>query len=267
MTPRVEMIGRRFGKLTVLALSEEQGGRGQLKFLCRCDCGRTKIIFGESLRSLKTTSCGCEARRRASEVNKTHGGSKERLYHVWQGMKNRCENKNFSEYKNYGGRGIKVCEEWHDYAKFKEFMLSEGYDPRAPRGQYTLERIDVNGNYEPSNCTVISSAMQAFNRTDNKKVTFQGETQTVAEWSKELGIPADVIYARLHRGVTDEEALTTPLRKTRQYIVGDETHTCKEWAEILQMPWSTLRNKLQRESKTMEQIVNERRALLKESQN
>ena len=109
--------------------------------------------------------------------------------------------------------------------------------------------------------------MQAFNRTDNKKVTFQGKTQTVAEWSKELGIPADVIYARLHRGVTDEEALTTPLRKTRQYIVGDETHTCKEWAEILQMPWSTLRNKLQRESKTMEQIVNERRALLKESQN
>ena len=267
MTPRVEMIGRRFGKLTVLALSEERGGRGQLKFLCLCDCGRTKVVFGESLRRFKTTSCGCEQRKIASKVNRTHGGSKERLYRVWQGMKERCENENNLEYKNYGGRGIKICEEWHDYAKFKEFMLSKGYDPTAPYGQCTIERINVNGNYEPSNCTVISAAMQAFNRTDNRKLTFQGKTQTVVEWSEEIGIPACTIYNRIHRGATDEEALSIPLRRTRQYTVGDETHTCKEWAEILQMPWSTLRGKVRESGKSMEQIVEERRAILKEMGN
>ena len=267
MTKRVEMIGRKFGKLTVLALSEERGGRGQLKFLCLCDCGNTKVILGESLRSLKTTSCGCEQRIRVSIANKTHGGSNERLYHVWQGMKDRCENKNNLEYKNYGGRGIKICEEWHDYAKFKEFMLSKGYDPTAPHGQYTIERINVNGNYEPSNCTLISLSMQQQNRTDNRKLTFQGKTQTVVEWSRELRIPESAIYMRLYKGASDEEALSTPLRRTRQYTVEGETHTCKEWAEILQMPWSTLRSKIRDGRITMEQVVNERRAILKERQN
>ena len=182
-------------------------------------------------------------------------------------MKDRCENENNLEYKNYGGRGIKICEEWHDYAKFKEFMLSKGYDPKAPHGQYTIERININGNYEPSNCTLISLSMQQQNRTDNRKLTFQGKTQTVAEWSREIGISAGTIYNRMYRGATDEEALSTPLRRTRQYTVGDETHTCKEWAEILQMPWNTLRSKIRDGRITMEQVVNERRAILKERQN
>ena len=124
----------------------------------------------------------------------------------------------------------------------------------------------MNGNYEPSNCTLITLSMQQQNKKNNIKLTFQGKVQTIAEWSREIGISDSVLYARYSKGLKDEEILSTPLRKTRQYTVGDETHTCKEWAEILQMPLSTLKSKLRKGSKTMEQIVNERR-ILKESQN
>ena len=259
MTSRVDMIGKRFGKLVVIALSEERGSRGQLKYECLCDCGQTKIIMGEDLRRGKVKSCRCEQSRIASSANKTHGGSKERLYHVWQGIKNRCENENSPEYKNYGGRGIKICEEWHDYANFREFMFLKGYDPNAPKGECTIERIDINGDYEPANCTIITLSKQQRNKTSNKYLTLGGESKSVVEWAEELGVSSNVLYARIYTGMTDEEILTTPVRRVHKYTVNGETHSCKEWAEILQMPWSTLRSKLNKGNKTMEQVVNERR--------
>lgn len=197
----------------------------------------------------------------------THGGccsgqsvrGYDKLYHVWQGMKDRCYNPNNREYFNYGGRGIKVCEDWLDYGKFREFMIGIGYDYKAPRGTYTIERKDVNRNYEPDNCTLKSLSEQQSNKTSSRLLTYNGKTMSVTEWAQELGINADTIFMRLHRGKSIEEALMTPVRKVHQYTVGNRTFTCKEWAKVLDIPWSTLRDKLRKNGDDMERIVSEYR--------
>lgn len=251
---RIDMIGKRFGRLVVTALSEQRGHRNQLMYVCKCDCGNTVIVLGESLRRHRTASCGCLQKERAKEVNKTHGGSNERLYFVWQGMKNRCTNPNFLEYKNYGGRGIKVCEEWLDYESFKKFMLEKGYDPSAPFGEYTIERIDVNGNYEPNNCTIASQKEQVHNMTSNHNLTYKGETKCLSEWAREIGINATTLLNRLQRGMSVEEAIETPPKRTVMYEVDGESHSCKEWVKIIGICEDTVRKRL-KEGYNMKEIV------------
>jgi hypothetical protein len=204
MTKRIEMEGRKFGRLLVLKLAEERGNRGQLKYLCQCDCGTVKLITGEDLRRGLIVSCGCFQKERAREANKTHGGccsgeierGYDKLYTVWQAMKDRCFNPNSIEYKSYGGRGITVCNDWLNYAKFRDFMLGIGYDVNSMRKTQTIDRIDVNGNYEPSNCRLLTMAEQQFNKTNNRLIEFNGETKTVTEWARELRVKIEVITCR-----------------------------------------------------------------------
>ena len=193
--------GMRFGKWTVLEPAEQRGVHKMWK--CQCECGTVKDIYETNLKRGKTLSCGCYVR----EVNSIHGAYESRLYRVWAEMLDRC-NPNSTRSKNHGDRGISVCEEWHDFETFQKWAIANGYNEEAPRGKCTLDRIDNNGNYEPSNCRWTDNKTQCRNKRTNRLLTYKGETHCVAEWAEILGINPYTIYTRLHKGWSTEMALS-----------------------------------------------------------
>lgn len=200
-----DIIGKRFGMLTVLAYSHTKNGCSY--WLCKCDCGNTKAIMKGNLIHQKTKSCGCLQRRRASEHNRTHGESKDRLYRIWKGMRNRCYKPNVKAYKNYGGRGIRVCEEWQKYEAFRAWAFSSGYEDHL-----TIERKDCNGMYEPNNCVWVPLSDQGKNTRRNRYIEYCGKVMTLAEWSRVLGGGPNLVTTRLQRGWSEEDAVSTPLK-------------------------------------------------------
>jgi hypothetical protein len=205
MPPLKDLTGQRFGWLVVIQRVENIGR--QTAWLCKCDCGNKKAVSYWNLVSEQTKSCGCmqhEINRETAKIlATTHGGSYTRLYTIWIGMKQRCNYKKHKHYEKYGGRGIKVCTEWeHDFAAFREWAMSNGYSE-----ELTIDRIDVDGDYEPSNCRWATYEVQSNNTRSNHYLTFKGETHTVSEWSKILDIPTSTIHNRLKRGKTIEQAL------------------------------------------------------------
>lgn len=166
-----DITGQRFGKLVAI----RENGRtkqGQAMWLCKCDCGNEKTIATSSLVNGLTKSCGCYNRERTREKNYKHGNAmrhnKTRLYEVWCAMIKRCENPNDDHFMYYGGRGIKVADEWHDFAVFKEWALSHGYFEGEKRTDCTIDRIDVDGDYEPNNCRWADWITQMNNTRRNK---------------------------------------------------------------------------------------------------
>lgn len=200
--------GDKYGRWTLIHPDEKT----DKKWICKCDCGTLKSVWLSNITSGKTKSCGCYGREALSLRDYKHGGAKERLYHVWCNMRRRCYDPKNNRYQNYGGKGVKVCDEWQDYATFREWAYSTGYDDKATYGKCTIERIDVDGNYEPSNCTWKTIKEQCYNRTSNRYLSFNGKTQTITEWEKELHLPKDRIGDRLRKGWSIERALSTPLR-------------------------------------------------------
>lgn len=199
------MKGKRFGRLTVVALSKYVylGRKKKHRYniwACICDCGNTVDVRDSDLRRGKTLSCKC---LRKENITK-HGLYKHPVYSVWSAMKDRCANKNAAEYKNYGGRGITVCGEWNKFESFWEDM-SSGYE----RGK-TLDRIDVNGNYSKENCRWVSNLEQQNNRRDNRMITYMGKTQSMASWSRELKIKYTTIQGRLRLNWPTEKLLSKP---------------------------------------------------------
>lgn len=143
-----------------------------------------------------------------------HGGTGTRLHKVWTMMKQRCSNPNIVEYHRYGGRGIKVCDEWLSFVNFRDWAMANGYDPEAPRGECTLDRIDNDGNYEPSNCRWIDLKEQMANRPKRGLFyEYNGESHTLYDWSKITGTPHSLLRNRIRLGWDIKRALTTPVRE------------------------------------------------------
>lgn len=175
------LIGKRYGMLTVVREAQPYRspcGKTQRRWECRCDCGKTVLATTGNLNRWHHTSCGC-VRKKYGQVAKklctTHGGASggkvERLYKVWANMKSRCYNKNSARYKDWGGRGITVCDEWkNDYAAFRGWAIENGYDETARRGECTIDRINNDLGYYPQNCRFVSAKVQAGNRRDSKSI-------------------------------------------------------------------------------------------------
>ena len=183
-------------------LSRAENKKTKICWLCQCDCGKQTIVQANHLSEGSTTSCGHCADARESRLYKS----------VWNKLFQRCYNPNNKDYKNYGGRGIRVCDEWHDYLAFRTWALENGYDENASYGQCTLDRIDVNGDYCPQNCRFVDLTTQCRNKQYNHFVTYNGQTRTIAEWAEITNISANALYNRFNRGWTPERAFTQPVR-------------------------------------------------------
>ena len=197
------IVGQKYGMLTVL-----ENHHPKDEAVCRCECGNIKIARATNIYHGGTRSCGCLFQK---GNNLKHGDKGKRLYRIWKGMRERCNTPTCSTYKNYGERGIKVCPEWDDYLVFKEWALSHGYSDKL-----TIDRIDVNGNYEPSNCRWITYKQQANNTRANHLITIDGVTHTMTEWAEISGIKMATIWARLDRGWNQKDAVFKPLHAIRQ---------------------------------------------------
>lgn len=206
--PNPDLVGEIFGKLTIL----EWKGRhkcGGNAWLCYCSCGNTRIVGQGNLRSGDIKSCGCLRR----ELKTKHGytttdKSYHPLYIKFRGMKQRCYDKNFKYYECYGGRGIKICEEWIDSPeKFIEWGLENGY-----KEGLTIERINNDEGYSPKNCCFIDRANQCNNRRSNHLLTHNDKTQNITQWAREVGINRSTLSNRIKVGWSVEKALTLPIQ-------------------------------------------------------
>lgn len=189
--------GMKFGKLTAISPFKKRGTRGTF-WRCQCECGNSATAYSSHLKYGYRNSCGCNI-----GGPKKHGRSHSVEYRTWSRMKERCYNPNNRRYRHYGGRGIEVCKRWKD--SFTQFLLDMGMRP-GPK--YTLERIDNNGNYEPSNCKWADYYEQNNNRSLNRHVAMDDVQLTVSQASRLTGIPHATILSRLDAGYSDKEAIS-----------------------------------------------------------
>ena len=193
--------GDRFGRLVVVSPIGKL--KGHSYFTCLCDCGTTKRVRKDHLVHGKISSCGCYLRESTASRMRTHGMRNTPEYDAWAHMLRRCYTPTTVGFHYYGGRGISVCERWR--ASFENFMVDMG---KRPSAKYSLDRIDVNGNYEPDNCRWATVQQQATNTRRNHLVTYQGRTQTISEWGQEMDLNKETLRTRLERGWDIEEAFT-----------------------------------------------------------
>lgn len=195
MPKQVDLLGKKFNRLTVIG--ESITGTAGKRWVCLCDCGSKTVVYSHNLQSGRVQSCGCSRSK--------HGMSHTKLHHVWRTMLDRCNNENATQYADYGGRGIKVCDEWTDFMKFFADM---GHPPQGG----TLDRKDNDGPYRKENCRWSTRREQARNKRSNRMATAFGKTQTVTDWAIEYGMPPRTLFNRLTRSKMGiEEALTVPL--------------------------------------------------------
>lgn len=200
MAIRVNLEGKRFGRLTVIGYSHLVGSKVYWK--CLCECGNEKLVRGDHLRGCKIESCGCLHKDTVSKQFTTHGKSDTRLFSIWSGIKNRCFNNNEPAYKDYGARGIIVCDEWLEFEVFHEWAANNGYSD-----DLTIDRIDNDGNYEPSNCKWSTMTEQSRNRRSNVKVTIDGETKTLTEWAEVSGLTFRTMRKRYAKGLRGKDLI------------------------------------------------------------
>lgn len=207
----LDLTGQRFGRLTAIQRKKSQKGRSM--WLCQCDCGNQKVVSSNHLTRGAVKSCGClnkEIAHERGELSKIgertrkHGDFGTKLYGVWAGIKRRCQNPNTKYYADYGGRGIRVCEDWQNYEPFKEWALSQGYHEGM-----SIERIDVDGDYSPENCKWIPLSEQNRNKRLTVYIEYQGKRYTVKEVAAITGLKERTIRARYERGWSSEQIFST----------------------------------------------------------
>ncbi len=200
---RMDLTGQRFGRLVVIKSAPNMGVENA--YHCRCDCGSLKVFRRSNIKSGHTKSCGCLGK----ETHFKHGACRTRTYNSWMSAKRRCDYPEATGYRNYGGRGITMCDRW--YNSYQAFLSDMGERPK----EHSIDRIDPNGNYEPDNCRWASRKTQNNNTSRSHILEFQGRKQTISQWAKEYGLVPNSLSKRLQLGWTVERALTQPLRRSR----------------------------------------------------
>lgn len=207
-------IGTRFEKLEIVGdafpVWDEKHKRNRYYVPCRCDCGNTLNVRKDGFGHRKHKSCGCISRTilETNAIPPQHGHSGERLYKIWIGMKYRCNEPSVPHYHNYGGRGIRVCDEWSSsYESFREWALANGYAHGL-----TIDRINNDGNYEPDNCRWSTLKEQSNNKRDTIFVTAWGDTKALSYWLADprCSVTRHAIVDRLAKGMTPEDAISAP---------------------------------------------------------
>lgn len=215
MSGGIDLTGQRFGRLVALGIAGRDNG---VIWRCRCDCGQEHRAKAGHLRSGSVVSCGCAARESAAEISRqyayckvTHGLSHTKLDQIYQNMVRRCTEPTNKRYANYGGRGITVCAHWlQDKPGFFIWALESGY-----AAGLTIERKDVNGNYEPGNCCWIPMARQQANTTRSHFLEWERRRQTISDWARELGVKPQALRHRVDRGWQVQRIFTQPFRGRR----------------------------------------------------
>ena len=202
MKARINRIGQVYGSWTILSMTVNR------KVKARCICGTEKEIYVGALLIGKSNSCGCQRKNRYK-----HGGTHTRLYGVWQAIKRRCYMKTIADYKNYGGRGIRMADEWiNEFEPFRKWSLENGY-----KKGLEIDRTNNDGNYEPSNCKWVTHTVNGNNKRNSKFATINGKTQTISQWATESGISRKTIQSRLNYGWEDERLLLSPKLGNNQF--------------------------------------------------
>lgn len=205
MNKKLNLIGRKFGKLLVTANSEARTKAMKAMFDCICDCGNKKTVTGRNLISGASASCGCEVGKSAKQRFTTHGRTSHEMFHRYRSMIDRCYNKNAAEYENYGGRGITVCQQWID--SIDSFIQDIGV-PSSPT--HSLDRKDNNAGYSPDNVRWATKKDQSINRRVTQMLSFNGVEMCAADWGRSLGMTKKAVLDRIRAGWPLELALTAP---------------------------------------------------------
>lgn len=198
MGAKLDLTGKRFGRWLALKETDERR-KGNVMWLCKCDCGTIRKISSNSLKMGRSLSCGCYNR----EITTKHGMGRTRLHGIWSKMRHRCENLDSPRASDYGGRGIKVCDEWaNSFEAFRDWALANGYSD-----DLTIDRIDVNGNYEPSNCRWATIKEQGRNKRNNVWLTLDGETHILTDWANITNQPKTRLWKRHKLGWCDRDII------------------------------------------------------------
>ena len=186
-----DIIGQKFGRLTVINTTTHHNYMKRV--IVKCECGVEKIVFIRNLKTGATKSCGCLFLETKNPFATFHGLRKHPLYNVWSGLKDRCNNSNLYSYKDYGGRGISVCKEWKDnFLLFYNWSINNGW-----KKGLEINRIDNDGDYEPSNCNFVTPKQNSRNRRNNVLIEYKGETKVLAEWADIYNVELRTLWARI----------------------------------------------------------------------
>lgn len=230
-----DLSGKKFGRLLVVDFKYIKSKFAYWE--CKCDCGNYKIIRGVALSYKATKSCGCLQTESRKKLFTKHNLVYSKEYKSWSGMKSRCSNPNLPGSEHYYGKGIKVCKRWGDFINFYNDM-----GPK-PSGKHSIDRIDNDGNYEPSNCKWSTMEEQANNTSKNVLLTYKGKTQTSTQWGRELGFNSLTIRQRISRGWSVEKTLTKKPVNRIEITYNGITGDLKFWALKTGIPRKTLQTR------------------------
>ncbi len=247
-----------FGRLTVIKFFGTNGANRAL-WICKCRCGKTKTILSDSLVSGRTKSCGCLNVEQIKKAKTTHGyANKIPEYRIWKSMTGRCNNKNNESFNNYGGRGIRVCRRW---LKFENFLLDMG---KRPSKNHSIDRLNNDDGYSKNNCRWATSNQQNRNKRSNINILFNGKTQCLKDWAKELNMAYLTLYDRIHKlNWSVDKALSTKSSRTDNrtnaipITFKGKTQNLAKWAKEFQINYYTLWGRIYKHGMSMERALNQ----------
>lgn len=229
----IDMTGVRYGSITAISAAGPSNG-AKIKWLCRCDCGCDFVTCGGKIRSGEVISCPSCSRERVRLDRVTHGKRKTDEYRIWTHIKSRCFNPKVPSYKNYGGRGITMCDKWRE--SFDSFISDMGCRPST---DHSIDRINNDGNYEPGNCRWATRKTQMNNTRVNRLIQIEGETKTMTQWADVIGVCREVVYKRLKRGIAGAELLDQ-IHEVDLFTLDGVSASIKEWSLITGIKRATL---------------------------